>query len=63
MFRIFRDRSPKFLKYVFNREAAEERDAAEQEEQEIFLMPVITDQEVGTTFDGSGRGDHHNYGP
>ena len=38
--------------YVFNREAAEQRQVAEEEEKVIFVMPVMTDEEVGTTFDG-----------
>ena len=62
MFKTFRGAYPNILKYVFNREAAKQRQVAEEEEKVIFVMPVMTDEEVGTTFDGSGRGDQHNYG-
>ena len=63
MFKVFREANPKILKYVFNREEAEQRDAAEEQEGDIFVMPLMTDHDVGATFDGSGRGDHHDYGP
>ena len=42
--------------------ANNQRQVAEEEEKVIFVMPVMTDEEVGSTFDGSGRGDQQNYG-
>ena len=62
MFRTFRGASPNILKFVFNREAAEQRRVAEEEEKVQFVMPVMSDDQVRTTFDGRGRGDNHNYG-
>ena len=62
MFQVFRTASPKFLKFVFSREEAENKDAVEHEQKENFVMPKVSDEELGTLFDGSGRGDRHNYG-